>query len=78
MFWRRPNRKFMVTLDCRGRHPYLRTHELDYLDTIVDVEVVARDWNDAAKIGLQSKPSGVKAWMYTVRAVRSIPGDPRP
>lgn len=72
MLWQRKRYPYDVTLHLHGRHPYIESTHLDYPTRDIVVRVNARNWNDAAKIALRSKPSGESAWAWWVLAVARV------
>lgn len=71
-FWRRPKIMFNVTLELRGRHPYLSTHDLDYTDTMESVVVLAKDWNDAERQAFRAELRN-PYWSCRVVSMSKVP-----
>ena len=67
MFWGKKS-PYTVTIHIDGRHPYLKTNELDYESRDVRAVVMAKNWNDAAYNGLQVA-FALDGWAYSVKSI---------
>jgi hypothetical protein len=68
-FCRKPEFPFHVKVHLNGRHPYLRTHELDYETRDVELLVSARDWNHAAEVAMNAAGSIPNKWSWRVLSI---------
>lgn len=69
MLFRRKRYPYAVTVHLNGRHPYLKSTELDYPSRDVVLTVNARNWNDAAKQALDAASTIQNKWSWCVVSV---------
>ena len=72
MFGRKKLRTFCVSVHMSGRHPYLKSNELDYPDRDVDLMVPAKDWNDAERQALEAARSLPNWWSISVTSMARV------
>lgn len=71
MFWRK-RYLYGVQVHLNGRHPYLKSNELDYPSRDVELLVPAKDWNDAEKQALEAASSLPDKWSWQVTSMARV------
>lgn len=73
MFWKKKKRHtFGVAVHLNGRHPYLKSTELDYPSRDVELIVPATDWNDAERQALDAAANLPDKWSWRVTSIARI------
>lgn len=67
--FRKRKKIFTVVVHVNGRHPYLKSNELDRPSRDVEFVVPARDWNDAAEQAILGT-AGLNGYRYNVKSIR--------
>lgn len=72
MFCRSKNLKpYKVKVHINGRHPYLKSNELDYETRDVELTVPAKNWNGAADVALRTSMR-LAGWSFRVTSIEAV------
>ncbi len=72
MIFKRRLYMYGVSVHLVGRHPYLKSNELDHPSRDVELIVPARDWNDAERQALEAASSLPDKWSWHVTSIARI------